>query len=97
MINVNIENWSLKEFLFDGFLLEHDKNKLTIRNRIGKPLAEIFYVEETNRLIIVSGTSYVWCMKITDIISVESDMVVIMYAFMENNNIRYGNMSIANY
>lgn len=97
MINVNIENRNLEEFSLDGFLLEHDKNKLIIRNRIGKPLVEIFYVEETNRLIIESDTSYVWCMKITNIISVKDAMVIIMYEFMENDHIRHGNMSIANY
>lgn len=97
MINVNINELRLDEFLLDGFLLEHGENILTIRNEECKPLVEIIYFEETNELLIMNKSRMVWCKKVTDIISIDDSLFLIMYEVIENDCVKTRDMQIANF
>ena len=84
MINVNIDERSLDEFLLDGFVLEHGENILTIKNEECKPLAEIIYFEETNELLILEVARVVWCKRITNIKSINDISFFIDYEVIED-------------
>lgn len=54
MLNVNVKEFILKKLKEEDYILEHRNNQLTIRGYFGEPLCEIFYIEETNEILVMT-------------------------------------------
>lgn len=86
MINVNVTNRQLEELLLDGYVIEHEKNLITIRNLYGKAMAEIIYIEETNEILLNTEGKFIWCASIIDICSCyDGKAILICYIASEDN------------
>ena len=61
-----------------GYEIKHNKNKVTIRNKLGENLVEFIYLENNEKIIMTKDNGY-WCIKIDKIEIIYEGFIIHFY------------------
>ena len=67
MLNINFSKEELAHLKKKCYYVEHEKDIITVRDIQGKTIGEMFYLEDSNLIILMSKTQVYWCKSIDGI------------------------------